>query len=424
MIVRVPQLPWYGDTELELVFPDSWEVVTCKMAGQDAPKLNEDRIQAAFFNPIGTPRISELAKHKKEVVILFDDMSRPTEVAELVPYVLEELAAGGIKDENIRFIATIGCHGAMKLMDFVKKLGREIPHRLPVYNHNPYENCTYLGETSLGTPVSVNSEVMSCDLKIAIGSILPHPMAGFGGGGKAILPGVSSIDTISANHMNLVGHSKPTTEKPQGIRDSSVGWGTLNDNALRIDVDEAAKMAGLDVIVNAVVNLKRDTIGLFVGGPVGAFTEGVKLARKVYATERPEEPDIVVANCYAKANEGSLAVPPASRLLKGQGGDLVLICNIPEGQICHYLFRSFGKNIGGRGWGPRKKPSKVNRMIVLGPYMDRVGLDWIGPPESVTVVNSWTEIMNILEDGHGNDTRVAVIPDATIQYFPGLWRDD
>ena len=424
MIVKVPQLPWYGDTELELVFPDSWEVVTCKMAGQDVPKLNEDRMRAAFLDPIGTPRISELAKNKTEVVILFDDMSRPTEVAELVPYVLEELAAGGIKDENIRFIATIGCHGAMKLMDFVKKLGRDIPRRFPVYNHNPYENCTYLGETSLGTPVSVNSEVMSCDLKIAIGSILPHPMAGFGGGGKAILPGVSSIDTISANHMTLVGHSKPTTEKPQGMRDSSVGWGTLNDNAMRIDVDEAAKMAGLDVIVNAVVNLKRDTIGLFVGGPVVAFTEGVRLARKVYATERPEEPDIVVANCYAKANEGSVAVPPASRLLKGEGGDLVLICNIPEGQICHYLLRSFGKNIGGRGWGPRKKPSKVNRMIVLGPYMDRVGLDWIGPPESVMVVNNWTEIMNILEDGHGNDTRVAVIPDATIQYFPGLWRDD
>lgn len=424
MIVKVPQLPWYGDTELELVLPDSWEVVTCKMAGEDAPKLNEDRIQTAFLNPIGTPRISELAKHKKEVVILFDDMSRPTEVAELVPYVLEELAAGGIKDENIRFIATIGCHGAMKLMDFVKKLGPDIPRRFSVYNHNPYENCTYLGETSLGTPVSVNSEVMSCDLKIAIGSILPHPMAGFGGGGKAILPGVSSIDTISANHMNLVGHSKPTTEKPQGIRDSSVGWGTLNDNAMRIDVDEAANIAGLDVIVNAVVNLKRDTIDLFVGGPVVAFTEGVKLARKVYATERPEEPDIVVANCYAKANEGSLAVTPASRLLKGEGGDVVLICNIPEGQICHYLLRSFGKNIGGRGWGPRKKPSKVNRLIVLGPYMDRVGLDWIGPPESVTVVNNWIEIMNILEDGHGNDTRVAVIPDATIQYFPGLWRDD
>ena len=424
MIVNVPQFPWYGDTELELDFPSSWKVVTCQMAGQDAPKLSSEETRAAFLNPIGTPRIAQLARNKKEVAILFDDLSRPTKIAELVPYVLQELREGGIKEENIRFIAAVGTHGAMKLMDFVKKLGTGIPQRFLVYNHNPYENCTYLGTTSFGTPVSINSEVMSCDLKIAIGAIVPHPMSGFGGGGKTILPGVAHMDTIWANHHNLLAHSKPTPENPQGQRDSSVGWGTLEDNALRLDVEEAARMAGLDVIVNAVVNLHRDTVGLFVGDQIAAHREGVKLARKVYATEIPSEADIVIANAYSKANEGTLVVATGNKLLKKEGGDLVITCNIPEGQICHYLSRSFGKNMGGRLWRLKTKlPSRTKRMIVLGSYVDRAGLDWIGPPDLITLADSWSEILDMLKIGHGDSARVVVIPDATLQYFPGLWRE-
>lgn len=418
MIVNVPQFPWYGDTELELDFPASWEVTTCQMAGQDAPELSEEGIQAAFLNPIGTPRIAQLARNKKEVVILFDDLSRPTEVAELVPYVLQELQEGGIKEENIRFIAAIGAHGAMKLMDFIKKLGPAVLQRFLVYNHNPFENCTYLGTTSRGTPVSINSEVMSCDLKIAIGSIMPHPITGFGGGGKMVLPGVAHIDTIEANHSNLGGIRKPPPGSSLKRPESA---GDMTGNAARLDMEEAARMAGLDVIVNAVVNLHRDTIGLFVGDLVAAHREGVELAKKAYATKTPGEVDIAVANAYSKANEGIIAVPIGRRLLKEEGGDLIIICNIPEGQICHYLSRSFGKNMGGRCWTPRTRlPRRAKRMIVLGPYVDRAGLDWLGPLELVTLANSWSEILDMLKMSYGDNARVAVIPDATLQYFPDL----
>jgi nickel-dependent lactate racemase len=117
-----------------------------------------------------------------QAVIIFDDLSRPTRASELVPHILAELKAGGIADEAIRFVAGTGAHGAMKLMDFEKKLGRNVVQKFDVYNHNPYENCTYVGQTSRGTPVYLNSEVMSCDLKILLGCIVPHPTAGFGGG--------------------------------------------------------------------------------------------------------------------------------------------------------------------------------------------------------------------------------------------------
>lgn len=416
MIINVPQMPWYGDTELALEFPDSWDVTTCRMSGQDTPKIGDKEIRAAFANPIGTPRIAELAKGKKDVVILFDDLTRPTKTAELVPYVLEELKEGGIRDENIRFISALGAHGVMRLMDYVQKLGLDVVQKYPVYNHNPYENCTYLGRTAHGIEVSVNSEFMACDLKIALGGLVPHPTAGFGGGGKMVLPGVCSIDTILANHGGLGEMSEDKNMKLNA-------WGNVEDNLMRQDIEEIARMAGLDVSVNAVMNLSRDTVAVFVGDLVAAHRAGVKVARNHYATPVPAAAEVVVANAYAKANEAAIAVETGRKLLKEEGGDLIITCNIPEGQICHYLARSFGKTFGGRLYGVRTTlPERVKRMIVLGPYMDRVGLDWLGPQDKIIIINSWPEIIDLLKQSHGGGTRVSVIPDATIQYFPQLER--
>ncbi|HEY50339.1 MAG TPA: DUF2088 domain-containing protein [Dehalococcoidia bacterium] len=412
MIVKVPQFPWYGDTELELEFPDSWEVIVPRMAGEKAPKLTDGQIKDALRKPIGTPRLAEMAKGKKDVCIIFDDLTRPTKADKIVPHVLDELHEGGIKDENIRFIAALGLHGAMKLMDFQKKLGEDIPQKYLVFNHNPYENCTYLGDTSRGIPVEVNSEFMACDLKVSIGSLVPHPTAGFGGGGKMILPGVSSTKSIAANHGKLCTIS----ESGSIVLDT---WGRVDDNVQRLDMEEIARIAGLDFSINALVNIDRDTIALFCGDLVEAQREGVKMGRKVYACEAPSDADIVVANSYAKANETSLVAGLGSKMLKESGGDLIVIGNIPEGQICHYLGRSFGKTIGGQLYGAHKKlPARVKRMYALGPYIDKAGLDWIGPIHLITILNSWAEILAALKKNHGDKAKAVVVPDGTLQYFP------
>ena len=404
--IRLPQMEWYGDTELEIDFPDSWEVMVCHMHGHNAFPLSEDGIRKAFDNPIGTMTIRELAKGKKEVVILFDDMSRPTPSAVLIPYVLKELAAAGIPDDNIRFIAAIGAHGSMNGIDFRKKLGDEVMGRFLVYNHNPYENCTSLGMSSRGIPISINSEVMSCDLKIGLGSIVPHPFAGFGGGSKIILPGVASMETIDSNHTSL-GLS-PT-----------IGIGKCDGNVMKQDMDEVARMAGLDVKVDAILNLKREVTALFVGNPIEEHIEGVKLAKEHYATDMVTDCDIVIANCYSKANEMSLAPPIASPLLSQKGGDMILIVVTPEGQINHYWSRSFGKRFGGRAWARKTGlPRNTKRLTIMAPYSDKVGGDWVAPYSSINWAKTWVEVIQELKDRYGDKAKVAVIPDATIQYFP------
>jgi hypothetical protein len=109
-------------------------------------------------------------------------------------------------------------------------------------------------------------------------------------------------------------------------------------------------------------------------------------------------------------------------LAEDGGGDMVLVVVTPEGQIHHYFDRSFGKNYGGLGWGPliRKSalPDRTKRLSILAPYPDKVGADWVAPYEMVNWARSWPEVIEDLEKRYGNKAKVAVVPDATVQYFP------
>ncbi|UCD56111.1 MAG: DUF2088 domain-containing protein, partial [Candidatus Hydrogenedentota bacterium] len=266
--------------------------------------------------------------------------------------------------------------------------------------------------TSRGTPISINNEVMGCDLKIGIGSIVPHPLTGFSGGAKIILPGVASIDTITHNHGILIGEALARQEEIWK-------WiGKTGPNDLRQDAGEAAQMAGLDIILDALMNGRGETTGLVVGDAIGAHVEGIKLAREIYATPSIEGQDIAVMNTYAKASEAFLTLPLASHVLQGGRGDLVLIANAPEGQVTHYLAGGFGKKTGGRLWFPRTEmPPNITRIIILTPYKDIAGSGWLTAPESILWKKTWPEVLELLTETYGDGAKVAVVPDATLQYF-------
>lgn len=409
--IKVPQLAWWGDVETELNFPRNFDITFCKMNGHNAPKINEEDFQNAFNNPIGCKPIRELAKGKKNVVILFDDMSRPTKASEIAPFVIKELLIGGVKDDNIQFICALGSHGPLTAYDFAKKLGEDIIARFNVYNHNVYENCTYIGRTTFATPVSLNNEFVNADLKIGIGSILPHIDVGFGGGGKIVLPGISSIETITHNHRFAWGKD----ENNDINTDKNPGADQVNIQLK--DIEEACKISGMDVKIDAILNIKRDITALFVGDPIAQYYEGVKLAKRHYLTPKPERAEIVVANCNAKINEAVIGMAVAESLLPDSGGTIVMINNNPSGEVCHYLRRSFGNHMGGRFWRPPTISKKIKRLILLMPYKNKASTDWLAPSEAITWAKKWEDVLKILNSDYPDGGRVAVIPDATIQLF-------
>ncbi len=410
-IIRVPQLAWYETKELELPLPDNWQVEVYNMAGYNRPAMKPDDIKASISNPIGIPPIRELAKGKKEVVIIFDDMTRVTRVAKIVPFVLEELAAAGIPDDRIRFIAALGLHGALDRLDFVKKLGEEVVARFPVYNHNPFANCTYVGTTSTyKTKVYVNEEVMGCDLKIAISSVVPHPMGGFGGGGKIILPGVVSFETTKWNHQMAYKSSLEHRDKP------IMGMGVFDNNSARVDIDEAATLAGLDVSINCIVNMWGETVSVYAGAMEPAHAAAVQEAKTHYLTPKVEGKDIVIANNFGKVLFRVMGQYIAYPAVNTEGGDVVLITNSPEGSATHYLGGGFGKILQAKRHRRSEIPQQINHLINYTEYPDLASRGYVEASDRALFMNNWDDVLKLLQKSHGADTKVAVYPNAEVQY--------
>ncbi len=410
--VEVPEPVWYGSKLRKLCFPDDWEVEVCKMEGHEAPALTNSEISAAFESPIGTDRISDLARDKKEAVIIFDDMTRGTRVYDVIPSILEEIREGGIPDSHIRFVMALGAHGARTRIDFAAKLGENIVHKFPVYNHNPFYNLVNLGKTGNGTGIELNAEVERCDLKIGVGSIVPHPMTGFGGGSKIILPGVVSIDTIHYNHVVVGGYGANRTPHP------SLGMGVDIDNLIFKDMEEAATIAGLDVKVDALLNSRSETTGLFIGDPIKECRTGVEAAKKHYLTRPIKDADVVVVNAPVKSNESTIALWPGLNYV-GEGGSVVLISNTPEGQVTHYLYGKFGEYHGGRGWTPKKEGQFYGKLIVYSNYVETDPQLPIASKKDTLWINDWNKVLLKLKEIHGKDAKVAVYPWSEIQYPPG-----
>ena len=394
---------FFGDEEMELFFPENWVINECRMAGHDKTPLSDNEMLHAIQKPFGTPRLKEMVKKGNQVCILFDDLPKPTPVSRIVPFVLEELHEGGVTDEQIRFVCAPGTHRPLIYSELAAKLGKEIAEKYPVYNHSIWENLVHMGQTSRGTPVYVNREFASCDLRVAIGSIFPHPVAGFGGGGKIIMPGISGIETIDHHHKNMQKNS---------------ALGRVDDNIFRLDIEEAARMAGLHFKVDAVLNNRREVVGLFAGDLVTEHRAGVELARQVYRTETVVGSDVLVLNSYPDEFQLVRSMGFIADSLQ-EGGDVVIIAySSHDGRNLHQWADPFGTDYGGRGYTPARVYryiEKAAKIIVVAPFLSRCDRDVIGPPEKLTWCKTWSEALAELTGRHGSGTKVGVYPYAPMQ---------
>ncbi len=280
---------WYGDEELTLNFPSGWEVET--LGSKDAPVLSDAQIEQAFAEPIGTSRISELAKGKKSAAIIVDDLSRPTPAATVVPFLLRELASAGVPISEIRFVVGGGSHRPLTDEEVAKKIGADVAAAHEATSHDFMSgDLRALGSLDNGMPIYLNRVVADADFKICLGGIYPHGSVGFGGGAKLVVPGIAGFTTMFYFHSFSPSRGHAVIERK----------GSEPDHR---DFSEAvAGVLGLDVIVNTVLNSRREICGLFVGDFVQAHRKGAHFALETYGTEIPEasrkETDLVVLNCY------------------------------------------------------------------------------------------------------------------------------
>ena len=405
--VEVPIDAWGEDGTRDLTFPSDWTIIRCIMRGHDTPGMSDEEVRQALSAPLGTPRLSEVANGRERVVILFDDLTRPAPVSRVAPLVLEELQHGGIRDDQIRFVAALGSHHAMTRADFAKKLGDDIVERYPVYNHNVYDNLVPVGETSFGTRVLINREVASCDLKVGIGGVISYHGKGvYNGGGKIILPGVSGVETIHDFH--IAAHERARERPPDP--------GAEGIPQYRVNIEEAARLAGLDMKVDLVLGNRRQVVGVFAGDFVQTHRRASALAKEIYSTTVAPPSDVVVLNSYPQEDQPTKALWLAVQSVK-PGGDLVILSHSANGlSHPHYMFGRFGTEFGGRGWTPRRhfQAGEAGRVIFCSPYLTKFDRDSFHG-DNVFFVKTWGEVRAMLERERTTPASVAVYPYASIQ---------
>jgi nickel-dependent lactate racemase len=406
--IFVPSRLWYENQERELVFPDRWQVDNLNPPGFDKPGLSPGQIRERIEHPLAGPALEDLARGKKQAVIVFDDMTRPTPVKDIAPTILEILHRAGMKKDQIRFIWALGTHAAYDMIHARKKLGDEIVENYAVYNHDPFQNTVRVGRTPTGVELWFNREFMACDLKIGLGCITPHVHVGYGGGAKIALPGVAGIETINQFHNQLYRDRART------------GLGNFEKNILREECDAAGDIVGLNFKVDCLLNRRGQITSLYAGPFRATHAAGGEEGKEHYGIPYTAGYDLVVANSYAKANESAIAALLGLMLIRPKEGILVLISDAPEGQVPHYVMRAWGSDYGGRHYQPKPKgyiSRLMKKLIVLAPNPDRTSLDLICHPDDAILVKTWPEVLAILEKDFPHQARVAVVPDGTMQYL-------
>jgi nickel-dependent lactate racemase len=264
------------------------QVESRKMA--PVPNLTQ-AVEEALNRPIGTSRLRELVKPNQTVALVVTDITRQLPEEIILPLLLKELEAGGIKKRDITAIVATGTHRSNTPEELYKKFG-DIVNQISFVNHDPLDSkgLVDLGTSSSGIPLVFNRAVAQADIRISTGVIETHLFAGYSGGVKSIAVGVAGEKTIAVTHNYEM------------LKQTRLG--IVEGNEFRRFLTEATQAIGLHFIVNVIQTGRKEVVKVVAGDPVRAFNEGVKTARQLYEVEIDQPGEIVVSGVtYPKSRD-------------------------------------------------------------------------------------------------------------------------
>ncbi len=245
-------------------------------------------IEDALQNPVGCKQLEKELKAEDKVVILVDDITRPTPTAKILPQILKRIHRVGIKEQRVKIIMAMGTHRPMTEQELRIKLGQEVVKKYTVINRDYRETSkfVFLGMTESGTPIEIDKEVLDATYVIALGNICPHISAGWSGGSKLILPGICSQRTTDKMHY-MACTVQPVLEI-LGVR----------ENKPRQEMDKIAAQVGLKFIFNTVLDEKHNIIAAFAGHFIEAHRQGCAFAEKLMVVPIPQKADILIVSAH------------------------------------------------------------------------------------------------------------------------------
>lgn len=274
----------YGKDHISADIPESRlrGVLTSKLHGYKADKSPSELVEAALAAPIGSAPLAELAKGKKNIVIIASDHTRPVPSKVIIPPMLREIRKGS-PDASITILIATGCHRGTTVNELVDKFGDDIVKNEKIVVHDCADdaNLVTVGTLPSGGELSINRLAYEADLLVSEGFIEPHFFAGFSGGRKSVLPGVAARASVLANHCSeFIAHPSART-------------GVLENNPIHTDMLWAAKAAKLAFIVNVIIDENKEAIYAVAGDVEAAHAKGCEFLLGLCRAE-PKFADIVI----------------------------------------------------------------------------------------------------------------------------------
>ena len=295
-------------------------------------KTEEEVIKKALQNPISSPKLSEIVHSGEKICIVIPDITRIWQKSALyLPFIVAELTKAGIAAKDILFISATGSHRKQTETEYKQLLGAELYGKYNIIDHdcNDKDNLVYLGKTSFGTPVSINKKAMECDHIIIAGGIVYHFLVGWSGGKKSILPGISSYDTIMANHGLSLNQNLG-----EGTR-AEIRCGNIINNPVHLDMEEATSFVKPCFMFNVIMDSNGNISEAVAGDCIKAHSQGRKYVDESDSAYIKEKADLVIATAGGYPKD--INFYQSSKLLMNSreaakaGGTIITLSECSEG---------------------------------------------------------------------------------------------
>ncbi len=337
----------YSHTEFEVPLPESQIALEMHSNPVDLPKKTvRQHIIDALDHPIGAGPLSEVVHAGDTVCLIISDVTRRwQQPEEYLPILVDRLNAIGVRDEDILILCATGTHRRQTEEEHISLVGEDLYRRIRFEDHqcDDEEHLTYLGETSRGTPVWLDSRAMACDKIILTGGVVYHFLAGFGGGRKSIVPGIAGRKTINTNHCNALNPGLGNGSNPLACS------GNLSEtNPFHADLVECAAFAKPCYLLNVVVNDDYEIVGAFAGDWIKAHEAACRLVASMDGVPIEKKLPLVLASAggYPKdINLYQTSKTLANALaMCADGGTMILLSECSEGfgdRDCESQLRDF-----------------------------------------------------------------------------------
>lgn len=310
----------YGNTTQSVEIAD--RNLLAELLPNPVPSVDSEvgEVERALQEPIGAPKLRDVVRMGEKVAIVTSDITRPMPTAKVMPSLIAELEAGGVRKEDMTLVFALGSHRKQTPEEQRKLAGDYAYENIQVVDSDP-DDCVHLGTTSRGTPVDITRVVAEADRVICLGNIEYHYFAGYSGGAKAIMPGCSTHDAIQTNHRFMVQEAACA--------------GNLDGNPIREDIEEAGRMLGIDYILNVVLDEHKKIVKALAGDSVKAHRVGCAFLDTLYGKTIPARADIVIVSQGGAPKDLNLyqtqkALDNAKHAVR-KGGTVILVGACQEG---------------------------------------------------------------------------------------------